>query len=47
MAVHPALVEQVDDKARALIDFKAQLSKFKPRQSVLEVAIAKSQDLDR
>ena len=47
IAVHPSLLDQVDDKEQALAAFKAQLSKFKPKQSVLEVAINKTQDYER
>ena len=45
--MHPSLLDQVDDKEQALAAFKAQLSKFKPKQSVLEVAINKTQDYER
>ena len=41
MKVHPSLVHLVDEKQEALRDFKDQLSKFKPKQSVLEVVINK------
>ena len=47
IAVHPCLLDQVDDKEQALATFKAQLSKFKPKQSVLEVAITKTNDYAR
>ena len=47
MRIHPALIGQVDESEHALISFKDQLSKFKPKQSVLEVAIGKSQDFAR
>ena len=47
VAVHPALLDQVNDKERALATFKDQLSKFKPKQSVLEIVIGKSLDKDR
>ena len=39
MAIHPTLLDQVDEKEHALLNFKDQLSKFKPKQSVLEVNI--------
>jgi len=42
MAIHPTLLNQVDEKEQALLSFKAQLSKFKPKQSVLEVVIGKT-----
>ena len=45
--MHPCLLDQVDDKEQALATFKAQLSKFKPKQSVLEVAITKTNDYAR
>ena len=47
MAVHPTLIDQVDEKEQALLNFKEQLSKFKPKQSVLEVAITKSMNPER
>ena len=47
MLVHPNLIDQVDDKEEALASFKDQLSKFKPKQSVLEQSIIKSQDFGR
>ena len=47
MCVHPSLISQVDEKEMALIAFKDKLSNFKPKQSVLEVVINKSQDYAR
>ena len=31
MMIHPALISQVDENEHALISFKDQLSKFKPK----------------
>ena len=45
--VHPDLVSQIDDKEAALMDFKEQLSNFKPRQSVLETMIIKTNDSEK
>lgn len=47
MTIHPSLTDQVDEKEQALACFKNQLSKFKPKQSVLEIGIGKSQDAGR
>ena len=41
------MLHTFDDKQQALCDFKAQLSQFKPKQSVLEIKIAKTQDQER
>jgi len=45
--IHPDLVSQIDDKEAALMDFKEQLSNFKPRQSVLETMIIKTNDSEK
>lgn len=45
--IHPTLVSQIDDKEAALMDFKEQLSNFKPRQSVLETMIIKTNDSEK
>ena len=44
MGIHPLLADSVSDKELALMDFKEQLSKFKPKQSVLEIGIIKTKD---
>jgi hypothetical protein len=31
IAIHPCLLSQVDEKEQALLSFKAQLAKFKPK----------------
>jgi len=47
ISIHPALLDQVDEKEQALLTFKEQLSRFKPKQSVLEVSIEKTHDYAR
>ena len=47
VAVHPCLTSLIDDKEEALIAFKADLGKFKPKQSVLEIKIARENDADK
>jgi hypothetical protein len=46
-AVHPMLKSLIDDKEEALIAFKTELTKFKPKQSVLEIKIAKTNDPEK
>ena len=47
VAIHPQLLEMIDPRDVALNDFKQQLSAYKPKQSVLEINIVKSQDRSR
>jgi len=42
--IHPSLTGQIDEKEAALMDFKSQLGQFKPKMSVLETQIMKSND---
>ena len=42
--IHPILTNLIDEKEEALMDFKDELSKFKPKMSVLETAIVKTND---
>lgn len=44
VAIHPSMVSEIDEKEIALMDFKQQLEKFKPKMSVLETTIVKSND---
>lgn len=45
--VHPMLVTKVDSHEQELDQFKEQLSSFKPKQSALEIGLAKSMDTSR
>jgi hypothetical protein len=47
IAIHPSLLDQVDQKEEALNQFKSLISNFKPKQSVLEIGISKSMDHER
>ena len=47
VTIHPMLLSQIDNKEQALVDFKNQISQFKPKQSILELKIAKTLDQDR
>lgn len=47
VAIHPLNVDQIDDKEVALMNFKAELEKFKPKMSVLETAIFKTNDSEK
>ena len=42
IGIHPLLVDSVDEKEADLMEFKAALSAFKPKASVLELNIIKS-----
>ena len=43
--VHPMLAEEhIDEKDRALNEFKVQVSNYKPKASVLEIGILKTKD---
>jgi hypothetical protein len=44
LAIHPSLTSSVDAKEEALNEFKNLISNFKPKQSVLELGIVKSND---
>ena len=46
-SVHPLLKSSIDNKEEALIAFKNELSTFKPKQSVLEIKIAKTNDQEK
>ncbi len=45
--VHPMLATKVDLHEQELDQFKEQLSTFKPKQSALEIGLAKSMDTSR
>ena len=45
--VHPMLSTKVDSHEQELDQFKEQLSSFKPKQSALEIGLAKSMDTSR
>jgi len=45
--VHPKLITKVDQHEEELDHFKESLSKFKPKQSVLEIGLIKSMDPQR
>jgi hypothetical protein len=38
------LVKEIDEKEEALMDFKQQLGEYKPKMSVLETSIVKTND---
>lgn len=44
VAIHPCLVKEIDEKEEALMDFKQQLGVYKPKMSVLETSIVKTND---
>jgi hypothetical protein len=44
VAIHPCLVKEIDEKEEALMDFKQQLGEYKPKMSVLETSIVKTND---
>ena len=45
--VHPMLLTKVDSHEEELDQFKESLSKFKPKQSVLEIGLIKAMDQSR
>ena len=45
--VHPMLLAKLDSHEEELDHFKESLSKFKPKQSVLEIGLIKSMDTQR
>jgi len=47
VGIHPCLLKEIDEKEEALMDFKLQLTAFKPKQSVLETSIVKSNNSDK
>ena len=47
VAIHPCLIKEIDEKEEALMDFKQQLTQFKPKQTVLETNIVKSNDSEK
>ena len=47
VGIHPLFADKIDAKEEALNDFRSQLSKFKPKQSILELGIVSSKDRDR
>jgi hypothetical protein len=47
IGIHPALLSKVDEKEEAMNEFKNLVSNYKPKQSVLEIGIVKTKDLER
>ena len=45
--IHPSLATKIDEKEEALNQFKSLISNFKPKQSVLEMGIIKTNDQER
>ena len=45
--VHPLCISEVDEKEAKLMEFKEALGAYKPKQSVLEIGIIKTQDQAR
>lgn len=46
-AIHPLLARNVDKVEEDLMEFKEQIRNFKPKQSVLEIGITKTNDFER
>jgi len=46
-AIHPLLANTVDKIEVDLMNFKEQLAGYKPKQSVLEIGITKTNDFER
>jgi hypothetical protein len=47
VGIHPLIADKIDGREEALNEFRSQLSKFKPKQSVLELGIVNSKNKDR